>query len=273
MPTRCSEGARGWALLLLACAVLAGCGRQAGVANAPSEEQPLPKEWPQGLSEPLKITDQLVLAIPLGYLRAAVYHGKARKALLTVQSDRAEAQFDFFLPDFSGYTLENFRNDADANKVEVVYLHAGDPHEADADAAGEYPPNMLKRALRDFLDPNAYKDQFGLRCYEDRDPSGRRTCYGKRTADEDILLYTKVPPYAQGDTFPVMQARYFSRRYGGVRLAWRSHVQNLPRWHDIDAQIWKFIAEWQVQPGPASQPPPPQPAPASQAPPPPTQHP
>jgi hypothetical protein len=45
-----------------------------------------------------------------------------------------------------------------------------------------------------------------------------------------------------------MQARYFSRRYGGVRIAWRTHVKNLPRWHDIDAQIWKFIDAWKVTP-------------------------
>jgi hypothetical protein len=257
MPTACSEATRRTALaLLIVSALLLGCGRQGGVANGPVEKPfVLPKEWPQGLTEPLKITDQLFLAIPLRYVRAALYHDKARKALLTVQSDRAEAQFDFFLPDYSGYTLENFRSETDENKVEVVYLHAGDPHEADADAAGEYPPNMLKRALRDFVNPGAYKDQFGLRCYEDLSPSGRLTCYGRRSADEDILLYTRKPPYPEGDTFPVMQARYFSKRYGGVRIAWRSHVKNLPRWHDIDTQIWKFIDAWRVQPQPAAAPP------------------
>jgi hypothetical protein len=37
-----------------------------------------------------------------------------------------------------------------------------------------------------------------------------------------------------------------------VRIAWRTHVRNLPRWHDIDAQIWKFIDTWNVAP-PAGQ--------------------
>ena len=81
--------------------------------------------------------------------------------------------------------------------------------EAQADAAGEYPPNMLKRALKDFLNPNDYKDQYGLRCYQDRTPSGRLTCYGKRDDSEYIVLYTKVPPYAEGDSFPAMQARWY----------------------------------------------------------------
>jgi hypothetical protein len=43
-----------------------------------------------------------------------------------------------------------------------------------------------------------------------------------------------------------MKANYFSRRYGGVRIAWRAQARNLPHWHDIDAQIWKFIDAWNV---------------------------
>ena len=31
-----------------------------------------------------------------------------------------------------------------------------------------------------------------------------------------------------------------------MRIAWRAHVGNLPHWHDIDAQVWKFIDAWNV---------------------------
>ena len=152
-----------------------------------------------------------------------------------------------FLPDFGGYTLENYRDESDPNRVEVVYLHAGDPHESEIDAPGEYPPNMLKRALRDLLNPADYKDMYGLRCYRDRVPSDRLTCYGRRdvAGREDIMLSALAPPYA-GNPFPTVQARYFSKRYDGVRIAWRTHVKNLPRWHEIDAHIWKFIEAWNV---------------------------
>jgi hypothetical protein len=37
-----------------------------------------------------------------------------------------------------------------------------------------------------------------------------------------------------------------------VRIAWRTHVGNLPRWHEIDAQIWKFIDAWNVAPQPGA---------------------
>ena len=242
-------------LAVCALAAAAGCSKKQGWAGKGQDESAeIPREWPQGRTEPLKVTDQLILSIPQQYERSAINHGKPARALISVQSDRAEVQFDFFLPDFSGYTLQNYKNEADENKVEVVYLHAGDPHEAEPDAPGEYPPNMLKRALQDLLNPDDYKDLYGLRCYRGRMLGDRLSCYGRReeVSREDIMLYALVPPYAAGVTFPMLQARYFSKRYGGVRIAWRTHVRNLPRWHEIDAQIWKFIDAWNVAPAPAA---------------------
>jgi hypothetical protein len=240
--------------VLAACAVAAaGCSRKPPPA-ASAQAPPAPREWPQGRSAPVKITDALILSIPLRYERSAI--DPKAPAANPRSFTHKEAQFDFFLPDFTGYTLQNYQNDSDENKVEVVYLHAGDPHEADPDAPGEYPPNMLKRSLRDLLDANDYSDKYGLRCYQGRVQSDRLTCYGRRDpqSGEDIMLTTFTAPYPEGVTFPQVQARYFSKQYGGVRIAWRTHVRNLPRWQEIDAQIWKFVASWNVaapQPAPA----------------------
>jgi hypothetical protein len=256
MRTASSDHAPTIGLAALAAFALAAAGcteKTAPVPMAPDQSAQPPQVWPPGRSAPLKITDTLILSIPLEYERSAIYHGEPARALIFVQSDRAEAQFDFFLPRFSGYTLQNYQDEFDQNKVEVVYLHAGDPHEAEPDAPGEYPPNMLKRALQDSVNPDDHKDTYGLRCYQGRVPSDRITCYGRReeTAREDIMLYASFPPYAAGVTFPLMQARYFSKRYGGVRIAWRTHVSNLSRWREIDTQIWKFIDAWNVVPAPA----------------------
>jgi hypothetical protein len=231
----------------------------AGCAKKPPPPPPPPEPpaqhltaWPEGHTSPLKITDSLTLEIPLQYERSAIDHTEiAPRALISQQSDRSEARFDFFLPDYHGYTLENYRNDNDESKVEIAYLHAGDPHEAEPDAPGEYPPNMLKRALAGALNPSAYRDMYGLRCYETRSASRRLTCYGHRGGGEDLMLTTLLPPYQPG-SFPQLQARYFSKRHGGVRIAWRTHVRNLPQWKDIDAQIWKFIDEWNIAPGAAA---------------------
>jgi len=252
------------AVLLIAVVAAAGCARK---QPAPPPPPPL-AAWPQGHTAPFKVTDSLTVEVPLQHWRFAISPVTPPRVPVLPGSDHFEVQFDFFLPDFSGYTLQNYRNESDENKVEVVYLHAGDAHEADPDAPGEYPPNMLKRSLKDLADPNSHQDLYGLRCYEGRVLTDRLTCYGRRDekSGEDILIYVPVPPFAPDVTFPMMQARYFSKRYGGVRIAWRTHVRNLPRWHDIDVLIWKFIDAWKV----AEPPPPAAPAgaPGQAAPPP-----
>jgi hypothetical protein len=253
MPSACSESVlRAGLLALCMLAAAGGCTRKHVESGGTVAPPPPLREWPQGHTAPLEITDALILEIPLQYERSAISRERAPRSPFSGRSDRLEAQFDFFLPDFSGYTLQNYRHETDENKVEVVYLHAGDPHEADPGAPGEYPPNMLKRLLAEAFNPKAYEDSYGLRCYRGRSVTDRLACYGKRAgADgEDILLYLPEPPYA-ADDFPQLQARYFSKRYGGVRIAWRTHVKNLPRWREIDARIWKLIGAWNVAPGKA----------------------
>ena len=244
------------AVLTASLLAAAGCARKQGAPAVPASAASARTTWPAGHTGPVKITDQLVLEIPLQYERSAIADGRAPRSPFTGPGGRTEARFDFFLPDFSGYTLQNYRNDLDPGKVEVVYLHAGDPHEADPDAPGEYPPNMLKRLLREFLDPKAYKDMHGLRCYQGRVLADRLTCYGPRdqARGEDILMYVPVATAASADSSPMLKANYFSRRYGGVRIAWRTDVRNLPRWREIDAQIWKFVEAWSVPAPPAAAP-------------------
>ena len=250
------------AVLAVSLLAAAGCARKPGAPAPPTSAPPL-THWPEGRSAPLKITDALVLAIPLQYQRSAIERAQGPRSPFPGIGGRTEAHFDFFLPDLSGYTLQNYRSDFDPNKVEVVYLHAGDPHEADPGAPGEYPPNMLARALKDQLDPHGYQDMYGLRCYRGRVLTGRLTCYGARAAraHEDILLYVPVSSHPDAGSFPMIKANYFSRRYGGVRIAWRAAAQNLPQWRAIDAQIWTFIAAWNEAPTSPAAPAPTQAAP------------
>ena len=242
------------ALLAASLIAAAGCARKPSAPVTAAPAAPPLTAWPEGRTAPLTITGTLVLAIPLQYERSAIEDAHAPRSPFPGVAGRTEARFDFFLPGFSGYTLQNYRSELDENKVEVIYLHAGDPHEADPGAAGEYPPNMLKRMLQDQLNPQDYNDMFGLRCYRGRVLTTRLSCYGVRdaAAGEDILLYVPEPSAPSPAGFPLLKANYFSRRYGGVRIAWRTHLRNMPRWHDIDAQIWKFIDAWNVSSAPAT---------------------
>ena len=246
--------ARTVAVLAASLLAAAGCARKAAPPAAPaSSPRPL-TSWPEGRTPPLKITDTLVLAIPLQYQRSAIADGHAPRSPFAGVGGRTEAQFDFFLPDFTGYTLQNYRNERDPNKVEVVYLHAGDPHEADPGAPGEWPPNMLERLLQEQLDRHDYQKMHRLRCYRGRILTDRLACFGERDAraHEDILLWVPMSSTPTAEEFPMIKANYFSRRHGGVRIAWRTAAGNLPQWREIDAQIWQFIEDWSVPQGPVS---------------------
>ncbi len=158
------------------------------------------------------------------------------------------------MPDFSGYTPDNYRVDFDQDRVEIAYISPEPMSVLEPEGLGAYPPNMFKRAstgpFRSF-DPEKYEEKYGLRCYEqmNRD-TDEQICYGKRDSNlnEYLLLDVMVPPYSPGHLFPMMTTKYFSPKYGGVEIAWRSHMKNWPRWREIDAQIWKYIDAWNVAP-------------------------
>jgi hypothetical protein len=146
-------------------------------------------------------------------------------------------------PEFSGYTPQSYQAPFDERMVEVA---TADPSQVAPDAPGYYPPNMIKRMLKPPLDANNYQEMGGLKCYPGIPTS--LICYGRRdpVTNEDILLQVDVPPYGPGTRSPLIQARYFTPVYGGLTIAWRANAKNLSQWREIDAQVWKFIASWNV---------------------------
>jgi hypothetical protein len=213
------------------------------------------RDWPDGRPALFRLPDHTVLAIPPQYMKFWLQKDRVtQKDKMT----RAPANskdiplvksvgFQFFMPNFSGYTPKNYLTEFDEDLVDVISIEPGDPAQMVVDAPGSYPPNVIKRLLATLLSPDKYVDQFGLRCYVDRgDPRPKRlTCYGRRDdkTGEYILLKTYIPPFEVG-TYPTMQASYFSNHYGGMTLLWRAHAKYLSRWRDIDSQIWQFIAAW-----------------------------
>lgn len=138
--------------------------------------------WPEGISTPTKITDDLILAPPLAYVRYAFLTCKDAVQIISSNGlgKSRWVNFDFFLPDFTGYTIDRFKERYDVNEVEVAYVIAGDRREAEPDAPGKYPPNQLKRALLYLADPKRYQEMYGLRCYQARILKTTMYCYGVR---------------------------------------------------------------------------------------------
>jgi hypothetical protein len=211
------------------------------------------KSWPNKPAL-FKLSNKLLLQIPPNYQRFWEQGDKVIRppVNLATLSAGGLVGFQFFMPDFSGYTPENYEKEFDEEKVDVVYLEYKGMGPEQPKAAGAYPPNVFQRVIVDsepIFDAQKFEDKFGLRCYEPRlnndvDP----ICYGKRDNkhDEYIILEIMKPPYEKWVKYPLMQARYFTPQYGGMEIVWRAHMKHFPKWHEIDSQIWKFIDAWNI---------------------------
>jgi hypothetical protein len=218
------------------------------------------KTWP-GKPSLVKLKDNLVLAIPPQHHQfwtqrhwiTGIDTSFRPPMALDKLPYALSAGFTMHMPDFGGYTPDNYLKDFDENRVEVVYISPAPMSYMEPDAPGSYPPNSLGRRIHYKLikDPEKYEEKFGLRCYAQQERDGdRQVCYGKRDSelDEYLILDVMVPPYERYHVFPMMMTNYFSPKYGGLEIAWRTHMNNFPRWREIDAQIWKYIAAWNIAP-------------------------
>jgi hypothetical protein len=187
-----------------------------------------------------QVGNRLTLAIPIDFQRAPI-EGHSDIAH-PAQVDWVA--FDYFLPDFSGYAGKGPNTDFDSNKVEVTYLTPASPAAMEPDAPGNYVPNAKKRLLAWVLDPNSLVNQYGLSCYRVKAPTAMIFCFDD--AEQIVLKY--FLPDDSAHKFPHVVAEYFSPAYGGMEIAWRTPLRNLPRWKEIDQKIWALIGEWK-QPG------------------------
>lgn len=219
------------------------------------------KTWP-GKPTLVKLKDHLIFAIPPQHSKFwAQRHWLTGRDLVPRPPTPVEklpyadlTGFVMHMPDFGGYTPENYLKDFDENRVEVVNISPAPMDYMEPGAPGSYPPNQFGRISKGqfrAFDPEKYEEKFGLRCYAQKEGDGdRQICYGKRDSDLDeyLILDIMIPPYEKHHVFPMMTTKYFSPRHGGIEIAWRSHMNNFPRWREIDAQIWKYIDAWNIAP-------------------------
>src|SRR6185312_2787420 len=212
-------------------------------SNAACDSSGIDRKFP-----PVKITESLILSIPARYIRHLSLHclPSSDASPYKKSAESAWVDFDFFLPDFSGYTNQRRRQAFDVDEVQVAYVMSAKEIEINSRQPAHYPANQLKNLLRMVANPNKYRDMYGMRCYEAQILKNRVYCYSARAgkSHKGILFTVEVPPYSRGVVNPQMWTNYFSPLYGGIEIAWRTNVKNMPRWRDIDDQIWRFLAAW-----------------------------
>lgn len=156
--------------------------------------------------------------------------------------------FGFFMPDFSGLTPANYKNEFDPNSVHVT-VWVDNFSSTKPGAPGSYPPNMWKRFSAGGTVSKDIEEKYGLQCKQDSlGPILKTWCYGRRDGgpDEYIMFWVTVPPFSSYVKFPMMQAEYFSPEYGGLKVVWSTSAKWWPRWKDIDEKVWQSLKAWNV---------------------------
>ena len=206
------------------------------------------RHW-SGEAAMFKLREGLTLAIPPMHQEFWLQGDKVmRRPAPKERAPQVESiGFQFFLPDFGGYTPVNYRQPFHQDRVQVVYMMPVEP------PANGRPPRYsdidgaISRLAGVFLTPDQFEDRDGLRCFASpaADQSSRM-CLGERQSGERFLLQIHVPPYGPGLTNPQMRTRYYTKLCGGLEVEWTTHMKNFPRWREIDQQIWKFVDAWNV---------------------------
>jgi hypothetical protein len=206
------------------------------------------RNWP-GEAALFKLREGLTLAIPPMYQEFWLQGDKVmrRPAPKERAPEVERVGFDFFLPDFGGYTPDNYRQPFHQDRVEVVSLQAVEPRTDGRPPTYSDVDGAISRLTGIELVPDQFEDVHGLRCFAGPVPANsRRTCVGERLQGERMLLQILVPPYAPGITNPIMQTTYHTKLYGGLQVTWRAHMKHFARWLEIEQQIWKFVDAWNV---------------------------
>jgi hypothetical protein len=206
------------------------------------------RNWP-GESAMFKLRDGLTLVIPPMYQEFWLQGDRVVRRPLSVEHAPTVPLigFDFFMPDFRGYTTSNYRQPFHEDRVRVEYVSTVAPPVAGQPPLYSDVDGAISRLAGVFLVANQFTDEHGLRCFDSPAPANpHRTCVGERLPGERMLLTTVVPPYELETTNPRMRTRYYTKLYGGLEVEWSAHMKWLPRWLEIEQQIWKFVDAWNV---------------------------
>jgi hypothetical protein len=167
--------------------------------------------------------------------------------------------FFLFLPDYGGFTKENWRDRFDKRRIEVLQVESVDKdlmvpdtrgHRSRANPAGYGDPVARFQNSRASLEERPSILKYGLEGF--RWKSRRRagvTWTGKRSNGEFFFFESSFAP---GETppgrvrFPICTVQYYSAKED-LFIAYRYSQEHIAKWREIDDAIWSRLHEWQVK--------------------------
>jgi len=166
--------------------------------------------------------------------------------------------FFLFLPDFSGYTRDNWRDYFDPRLIRIVQVKEVDKHAilrppdgttrpAPPSAHGD--PKALFEIRKRGYESEPSLAMYGLRGYKRRPPNPGALWAGNRTNGEFFFIQASPAPgepTRPGLTYPACDVRYYSEKED-LFIFYRYPQQNIENWREIDDAVWAKLHGWRVK--------------------------
>jgi hypothetical protein len=223
-------------------------------------EERMKKAFEEDAAEVERLYSTKPMHVALGpreYVVPANYFGPKEKE----RPDRFVADnyfgFAMFLPDYGGYTKDNWRDPFDRRLITVLSVKIVDRDRMVVDSSGVWQrtnpadygePIAVFEKLRRSLEPQPVFHNYGLEGYRPKNSNVDVVWVGKRSNGEFFFFRSHMgpgdPPQV-GIINPLCVVRYYSEKED-LQISYRYSNDHLARWRDIDDAVWAKLHSWQA---------------------------
>ena len=148
--------------------------------------------------------------------------------------------FFLFLPDYNGYTRENWRHRFARRLIQVVDVNLN---------ARYHKPEIIFESMKRSLEPDPSVEAHGLKGHFWRNRQNRGVHWtGRRSNGEFFLLQTSLAPGEQpsdADFSPTCRTGYFSDAEG-LFISYHYSQDHMAQWRQIDDAVWAKLHSWRT---------------------------
>jgi hypothetical protein len=162
-----------------------------------------------------------------------------------------------FLPDFSGYTKDNWQDKFDRRLIQVIRVNMVDKRQVVVKGGKVEPispaaygePKAQFENTRPLLEATPSVSAYGLQGYRPRGSTSHVTWTGTRPNGEFFFFRSTLAPGdapKAGIPNPLCDVRYYSE-IEDLFIVYRYSNDNLPIWREIDDAVWTKLHAWRVK--------------------------
>jgi len=158
--------------------------------------------------------------------------------------------FFLFLPEYGGYTQDNWRDQLDRRRIQVIQVKdVGAERKQSVNKAGYGEPHAQFENVKRGLEGQPSFHVYDLVGYRPRNSRVDAVWVGTRSNGEFFYFRSHLapgdPPRKDG-VFPFCDVRYFSEKED-LYIHYRYSNDHLAKWREIDDAIWTKLRSWRVK--------------------------